>query len=141
MPKENSFASFEQSISEQKIQSIITGLSQKDVSLHMPKFEFTFGTVNISDALKKMGMVQAFSGGADFSGMDDTKSLYIDGVYHQAFVAVDEEGTTAAGATGGVVNYRSIPVATTMRINRPFLFLIRDIPTNTILFLGRMFEP
>ena len=92
-----------------------------------------------------MGMTDAFnSTNADFSGMDGRKDLYISSVVHKAFVDVNEEGTEAAAATGVVMTLSAampanpIPV---FRADHPFLFLIRDNHTGSILFFGRMMNP
>ncbi|MCK4580012.1 MAG: serpin family protein, partial [Dehalococcoidia bacterium] len=84
------------------------------------------------------GMPDAFTGGADFSGMDGTHDLFIGHVAHTAYVSVNEEGTEAAAATG-VSMVLSLP--SVMTIDHPFIFLIRDIETGTILFIGRVVDP
>ena len=87
-----------------------------------------------------MGMPQAFAGGqADFSGMDGTRRLFISDVAHQAFVAVDEAGTEAAAVT--LVLEAPVSLPQELRIDRPFIFIIRDVPTGTILFVGRVLNP
>ena len=88
-------------------------------------------------------MTDAFDTGmADFSGMDGRKDLYITGVYHQAFVDVNEKGTEAAAATGVVVGLTSMPMEpAVVEVNRPFIFLIYDHETETILFMGRVMNP
>ena len=87
-----------------------------------------------------MGMSDAFVYGlADFSGMDGTRNLFISNVLHKAFISVNEAGTEAAAATAVIVNYGALPLQIT--INRPFIFFIRDINTNTILFVGRIINP
>jgi serpin B len=79
---------------------------------------------------------------ADFSGMDGTRDLYITDVIHKAFVEVDESGTEAAAATAVIVGTTSVPAdPIKVTIDRPFLFLIRDIETGTVLFLGRVMDP
>ena len=78
--------------------------------------------------------------GADFSGMDGRRDLFIHDVLHKAFVAVDEEGTEAAAATAVIVGVRSMPPSATVVIDRPFIFLIRDRATGTVLFLGRVVD-
>ena len=91
-----------------------------------------------------MGMVDAFQDVvADFSGMDGTKKLSIADVIHQAFVAVDENGTEAAAATAVVMGETSMspPPPIEVHINRPFIFLIRDLETGAILFVGRVLTP
>ena len=84
-------------------------------------------------------MTDAFSERADFSGMTGRRDLAISEVYHKAFVALDEAGTEAAAATA-VVMVMGLPPEprVEVRVDRPFLFLIRDRETGTILFLGRV---
>jgi len=90
-----------------------------------------------------MGMPAAFSESqADFSGMDGAKDLYISDVVHKAFVSVDEAGTEAAAATGVVMTATAMPMEVKqMTIDHPFIFLIRDNPTGTVLFIGRVMNP
>jgi serine protease inhibitor len=89
-----------------------------------------------------MGMKDAFSRAADFSGMSGRKDLYISGVMHKAFVEVNEEGTEAAAATGVTMRLLSIaeppPV---FRADRPFIFMIRDNVSQSILFMGKVGNP
>ena len=82
-----------------------------------------------------------FSNAADFSGMNGGRDLRISKVIHKAFVAVGEEGTEAAAATAVVVERKSVHRVKEFRADRPFLFLIRDRQTGTILFLGRLADP
>jgi serpin B len=109
--------------------------------LNFPKFEFET-EISLATILAKMGMPSAFNDGADFSGMTGTKDLFISDVFHKAFVSVDEEGTEAAAATAVVMSVTSAPEnPLRLEVDRPFLFLIRDIQTNSILFMGRVVEP
>lgn len=94
---------------------------------------------DLVDMFQTMGMTDAFTGAADFSGMDGTKNLSITDIVHEAFVNVNEAGTEAAAATAVVVGETSAPQ--TLVIDRPFLFLIRDIQTGAIVFLGRVTNP
>jgi len=91
-----------------------------------------------------MGMPAAFDRGlADFSGIYDqnveSNNLFVSRVVHKAFVAVDEIGTEAAAATGIVMEVVSMPLM--LHIDRPFIFLIRDAQTGSILFVGRVLDP
>ena len=90
-----------------------------------------------------MGMPVAFNPLlADFSGIAGTRELFISDVIHKAFVSVDEEGTEAAAATGVIVGTISIPPnPIPVAIDKPFIFLIRDIKTGEILFVGRVLDP
>ena len=95
--------------------------------------------LSLSRILAGLGMPDAFSLAADFSGITGRRDLKIDDVIHKAFISVDEAGTEAAAATGVSIVLSSIqPV---LRVDRPFIFLIRDAPTGTILFLGRVVDP
>ncbi|KAF5032356.1 Serpin [anaerobic digester metagenome] len=90
-----------------------------------------------------MGMPTAFSSGADFSGMDGTKNLFISDLVHGAFVDVNEEGTEAAAATGVIMNTSAAPPGFTpvFRADHPFIFLILDDGSGIILFMGRVVRP
>ena len=84
----------------------------------------------------------AFSGEADFSGMTGNLGLAISDVLHKAFVSVDEAGTEAAAATAVIVGETAAPgQQVEVTVDRPFIFLIRDIETGAILFLGRVLNP
>src|SRR5690606_38607749 len=96
----------------------------------------------LSEVLQAMGMRQAFApGGADFSGMvnGNGENLYLSSVLQKTFVEVNEEGTEAAVATSVGVSVTSLPP--TMRIDRPFLFAIRENFSGAILFLGKVADP
>ncbi len=111
------------------------------VQLFLPKFKMT-SMIELSDILQKMGMKDAFGLKADFSGMDGTKNLYISAVIHKAFVDVNEEGTEAAAATAVVMD-RKCEVARPpqFRADHPFLFLIKENKTGSILFIGKVANP
>ena len=114
-------------------------LWQREVVVFLPRFGMSWG-FELSRTLIAMGMGAAF-GGADFSGMDGTTSLFIDKVLHKAFVDVNEEGTEAAAATAVIMARSMPPPPVTFCADHPFLFLIRDNKTGSILFLGRVLEP
>jgi serpin B len=89
-----------------------------------------------------MGMPIAFTDGADFSGMTGKRDLYIDEVIHKAFVSVDEAGTEAAAASAVIMKLTAMPTDTAVvTVDRPFIYLIRDIETGAILFFGRVVNP
>lgn len=142
MPAQGSLPEFEKSLDAERFEAILNELSGAAVTLSMPKFklESAFG---LSDAMKALGMVDAFEpGSADFSGMEATRSLYISDLLHKAYVDVNEEGTEAAAATAVVVGQTSMPAESyVIDFDHPFLFFIRNIQTNTILFMGRLADP
>jgi serpin B len=137
LPELEKFREFERKLDPEDLETVLTELRPRDVQLTMPKFSFTSG-FSLKDMLFALGMPSAFSGEADFSGMNGMRDLWIDNVYHKAFVKVNEEGTEAAAATG-VVMVRSAPYE--VQVNHPFIFLIRDRETGAILFLGRVVNP
>ncbi|HTR43383.1 MAG TPA: serpin family protein [Pseudomonadales bacterium] len=120
-----------------------TKLPRQKVEVFLPKFTAT-SEFSLGGMLGAMGMTDAFDPNkADFSGMDGRKDLYISKVVHKAFVDVNEEGTEAAAATGVIMTLSAaLPAPTPVfRADHPFLFLIRDNSTGSILFLGRMANP
>jgi len=141
LPAAGKFEAFENSLDAGKVEAIIKNLNYREVALTLPKFEVE-SDFSLVDALAAMGMPVAFSAGADFSGMDGTRNLYIGDVIHKAFVSVDEAGTEAAAATAVVMEATGMPEpAVEVTVDRPFIFLIRDIETGAILFVGRVVNP
>jgi len=138
LPEAGKFEAFEENFNAQQVDAIISGLQPARVTLTMPQFEFD-SEFSLKDTLADMGMPIAFSPAeADFSGMTGNRELFISAVLHKAFVAVDEAGTEAAAATS-VIMTSSMPLEVT--IDHPFIFLIRDIETGAILFVGRVMNP
>ena len=141
LPEAGQFEAFEEGLQAQQVCDIISGLQATEVALTMPQFEFD-SEFSLKDTLAGMGMPIAFSGGADFSGMTGNRELLISDVVHKAFVAVDEAGTEAAAATAVEMALTSVPPPPVeVTIDRPFIFLIRDIDTGAILFVGRVMNP
>ncbi len=132
---------FEASLDSELFDRIIAGIATDWVTLTMPLFEFE-SEFSLNDTLAGMGMPDAFGGKADFSGMTGSRDLWISEIVHKAFVSVDEKGTEAAAATG-VVMLESGPgkEPISVTVDRPFIFLIRDSGTSTVLFLGRVSNP
>ena len=104
----------------------------------MPRFDIE-SSLELADALAALGMPTAFDGAADFSGITTAEALQIAKVVHQANMTVDEKGTEAAAAT--VVIMRLSAARVEVRIDRPFLVVLRDVPTGAIVFLGRVADP
>ena len=142
MPTAGNLDTFEQSLTAESLQDILNQLERASVTLSMPKFKFD-AAFALNDALEGMGMTDAFDPmKANFSGMDGTTSLYISSALHKAFVDVNEEGTEAAAATAVAIGLTSAPGQSyTIMLDHPFLFLIRDNATGTLLFVGRMADP
>jgi serpin B len=117
-------------------------LSGQRVEVTLPRFKMG-ASFELAEVLKKLDMPLPFIfPGADFSGIDGTKLLYIGAVIHQAVVDVDEHGTEAAAATAVLMAAGGMPAQpVAFRADHPFVFLIRDRETNTILFIGRLADP
>jgi len=140
--KAENLAEIEKQFNAKKLEKWNTSLRKQKTRLYLPKFKITWGTVTLNDVLEEMGMKDAFDANlADFSAMTGNKDLYITSVLHKAFVAVDEEGTEAAAATGVIMGLRSMPRLQTFRADHPFIFTIKDNKTNSILFMGRLCNP
>ncbi|MFL7790753.1 MAG: serpin family protein [Anaerolineae bacterium] len=142
LPAEDEFESFEDSLDAGRVDAITSDLAYGRVILTMPRFEVE-SSFSLGDALSKMGMPDAFSMDADFSGIDGMRDLYIGAVVHKAFVSVDEAGTEAAAATIVIMPAMTAqePETIEVTIDHPFIFFIRDIKTGAILFVGRVVDP
>jgi serpin B len=139
LPASGQFETFEDALSAQRLDSIVEALGRRDIKLFLPKFEYE-ASLSLAKKLAEMGMPDAFTlGKADFTGMTGNLELFIAHVVHKAFVAVNEKGTEAAAATAVIVERESMPFDVT--VNRPFVFVLRDVETGTILFVGRVLDP
>jgi len=139
----NGLKTTEASLAKQTLDGWLAQAREQKVTVFLPRFKLT-AQFRLERTLAQMGMKDAFSRAADFSGMDGARDLFISAVIHKAFVDVNEEGTEAAAATGAVM--RAMAVARrqptpTFRADHPFIFLIRDTHSGSILFLGRMLDP
>jgi serpin B len=146
LPKDRGgLPALEQSLTASNTQQWLSQVVQFDkVIVALPKFKST-QQFELGATLGAMGMAQAFSGSADFSGMTGKRDLAISEVIHKAYIDVNEEGTEAAAATA--VGMRAMamrgPVEQppVFRADHPFIFLIRDNRSSSILFMGRMADP
>jgi serpin B len=141
LPALDRFEEFENTLTAERVSEIVENLENQYVLVKMPKFGFE-ASLDLSDTLAEMGMPLAFTLQADFSGITPDNSLFISKVVHKAFISVNENGTEAAAATAVVIRVTfAPPPPITVSINHPFIFLIRDTNTGTILFLGRVLDP
>ncbi|MFA5745966.1 MAG: serpin family protein [archaeon] len=147
LPKEdNVLTTLEQSLTSEKLNEWTSNLKESRVDeIYFPKFEFDSGA-ELSEILKDMGMPTVFSASADFSKMTGNRELSIGAVIHKAFIKVDEEGSEAAAATAVVMRDTAVgpgdtPPKTIFKADHPFLFLIKENSTGTILFMGRINDP
>ena len=145
LPDAGRFEDVRSSIDAASLEEIRSSLGQRQVQLTMPRFQFR-SQESLASVLADLGMPSAFTdpalpGGADFTGITDSKELVIRDVIHQAFIAVDEVGTEAAAATAVVIGLTSAPEPAEMVVDRPFLFLIEHASSGEILFLGQVTAP
>jgi serpin B len=133
---------FEPVVAGLDLGALLGALSPRQVSVGLPRWTFRTQAM-LAEVLAAMGMPTAFTERADFSAMTAEAELFISRVVHEAYIAVDEKGTEAAAATAVVMRPTSAAVdpPVVLLADRPFLFVIRDVPTNTPLFLGRVLDP
>ncbi len=137
----NGLAQVEESLDVKNLDNWRKNLQETEVEVFLPRFELSF-PFRLDDTLKSMGMENAFSTKADFSGMDGTRELYLGAVLHKAFVAVNEQGTEAAAATAVVMQTKALAISPIIfRADHPFVFFIRENSTGSILFIGRVVDP
>ncbi len=144
LPKRtDGLADFEESLTAENLSKWLTRLRNRKVIVSIPKFKMT-SQFSLASVLKSMGMMDAFVPNvADFSGINGKRDLFISAVIHKAYVDVNEEGTEAAAATAVAVGATSVGPRQTpvFRADHPFLFLIRDNQSGSILFIGRATNP
>jgi serpin B len=138
VPEQGRFAEVESRLSADFLAGVRGALVNRDLQLGLPRFQVE-QPFSLAETLKSLGMAQAFSEQADFSGLTPQEKLAIARVEHKAFISVNEKGAEAAAATAVIVGPPSIPEPFT--VDRPFLFLIEDMETKTVLFLGRFVNP
>jgi len=139
LPDAGWFEEFTTELDAERAASMLKDIGAQDVHLTMPKFTYE-SQFRLKETLAAMGMPAAFST-ADFSGMDGTRELFIGDVIHKAYVSVDEAGTEAAAATAVVMPTGAPAPPREVTVDRPFVFMIRDIETEAILFLGHVVNP
>ena len=144
LPRQNDLSAAGPYLAPSNLSVLEQTSSDRRVDVYIPKFKLET-QYSMKKLLSAMGMPTAFSGAADFSGMDGFHDLYISDVYHKAYIEVNEEGTEAAAATGtvmaGMAAPGSEPPVPVFRADHPFLFLIQDNTSGTILFTGRVSDP
>jgi len=148
LPQKGKFQEFEDSLNSQKFNTILEEIQDWnpernifDITLMAPKFKFE-SAYQLIAPLSELGIKDAFESNADFSGLAENGGLQIDQICHKTFISVDEKGTEAAASTGiavvtGIEDYKPISFIA----DHPFIFLIRDNKTGTILFIGRVMNP
>ncbi len=148
VPDAGSFEQFEAGMDAQQFNALRSRMMYGDVQLDMPRFELNTD-LDLKSPMITLGMTDAFDDSrADFSRMFDPtqvdENLYISAALHKAYIGVDEGGTEAAAATAIVIGASAAPMPTQpvrIQLDRPFIYVIYDRPTGTILFMGRVMNP
>jgi serpin B len=122
--------------------SVIAQLKPARVQVELPKFKLET-SLDLMKTLADLGIKKALTPAADFSGMDGSHDLMIGAAIHKAYINVDEKGTEAAAATG--IMMRAMAMAPMPSVpfiaNHPFVFVLRDMKTGVILFMGKVTDP
>src|SRR5262245_1378937 len=139
--KSDGLAALEKTLTDEQLQKCLAKLSDRQVDIQLPKFKTT-AEFRLDQVLQEMGMRDAFDDTkADFTGLSSMKGLCITAVVHKAFIDVNEAGTEAAAATAVAIGLRSLPQPATFHADHPFIYLIRDNQTGSVLFAGRVVNP
>jgi serpin B len=142
LPKQNSnLKAFYQSLNAENWEKWMSQFDSREGSIRLPRFQTDYD-ITLNDTLKALGMGEAFTNQANFSGMGD--KLAISQVRHKTVIEVNEEGTEASAATSvGMVptSLRQPQEPFQMIVNRPFFYAIRDNQSKNILFMGALSEP
>jgi len=140
--KEDGFSDLQEQFTYENYTTWTSNYTQKKISLTIPRFKIE-NNFDLDKPLKKMGMKLAFGKKADFSKMTGDQSLFISKIVHKAYIEINEDGTEAAAATAVVMDRKSAsnepPKA--FRADHPFIFMIKENTTNTILFVGHFVQP
>jgi serine protease inhibitor len=129
------------SVSDENFTAWTSQMSKKEVEVSFPKYKYGF-KIELKDILSNMGMGVAFTDAADFSNISEDYDLLLNGVAHQAFIETNEEGTEAAAATVVTFGTTSVdPSLIIFNMDHPFIYIIRETITNSIIFMGRVNDP
>lgn len=141
LPADGAFAEVSSSLSDTLFQEALDAMETHTATVTLPRFQFE-SEQQLKPSLGNLGMPTAFTADADFTALaGGVEPLWIDEVYHKAFVALDETGTEAAAATAVVITTESATPLAEISFNRPFIVAIYDEPTGQILFLGHVVDP
>jgi serpin B len=143
LPDEGYLGAVETKLSDARLAELMSAMTATKVWLTLPRFRID-SSLSLRSRLQELGVVTAFSSGADLSGISEDKGLFLSGVLQRTLVDVAEWGTEAAASTvaalaKGGLGARGGPID--FRVDRPFLFLISDTETGTVFFLGRVVDP
>jgi serpin B len=132
----------EDTLKTENINTLLSEMWNAKVDVYFPRFKMMWGTFVLNNTLAALGMSNAFiPEKADFSGINGKKDLCISNVFHKAWVEVNEEGTEAAAATAVGYKKGAAGISAVFRADHPFIFIIKDNRSGSILFMGRVMNP
>jgi len=138
LPQQNNIKTLEKNLDIDYLNLINNETREYNVNIIIPKFTVDY-SVRLKQTLQQMGMTDAFSNTADFSGLTDKNDLKIDKVIHKAKFEITEKGASAAAATAVTIIRKTAVIKTvTFNANHPFIYFIIDNKTKTVLFMGRL---
>jgi len=138
--KRDGLAELKHHLTEKTLNQWLVHLRERKIKVYMPRFKLKT-KYHLARDLAAMGMPDAFSNKADFSGMTGKKDLKISKVIHQAYVEVNEEGSEAAAATAVTMQLKAVMFHSIFRADHPFVFMIIHKKTGSILFMGKVVNP
>jgi serpin B len=145
MPNAATFESFTDTLTGDIVHAVLDDLAIAKLDLTLPRFEIE-AAVPLEERLKSLGMRRAFDPSlAEFQALSPDRRVFLSNVFHDATLTVDEDGTEGAAATAAVtfvdITPEIAPTGVPVRFDHPFIFFVRDVPTDTVLFVGQFVSP
>lgn len=136
------FAAFERRFSAETLAGVTHALRRREARLWLPKLE-TGSQLSLAEPLRALGLRRLFQPGAGaLTGISDERDLHVSGVAHQTYLRIDERGTEAAAGTGLTVSVTSLPPPPVdIRVDRPYLLVLRDRDSGVALLIARIIDP
>jgi len=140
VPRSGTFESFQQGLDAPMVERITDDLEDQAVDLRLPQFQFTT-SADLAGPLEALGLVDAFTRDADFSGITSDEVLSLSGMAYEGYFGIDEDGTDAETTATAPSPESPTPAAVKLTVDRPFVFAVRDRQTGLILMLGQVVDP
>ncbi|CAM4690041.1 protein Z-dependent protease inhibitor [Lepidochelys kempii] len=136
--KEGDYASLEDHITAELVESWLRNMKTRKMDIFFPKFKLD-QKYQMHELLPILGIQNLFTKRADLSQLTDQRFVKVSKIIQRAVIEVDEKGTEAAAVSGSEITAYSMPP--TIKVNQPFLFMIYEETFKTLLFMGRVVNP